>query len=169
VKPPGGGFVIMRQYPVLYLCSAMKNSVIIIIAALFVFVHCKPGQVSSSRSLKIIPADLLGNFNDDYDIRYTITGKTWTQHPNAIYHLLSYDTAGKFFIAKNDSKNPSDPGLYSRIDIMRFSNMEPWRWGFCLTKYNAKTMEEAIAVTTADRANPKKGCGGYPFSRMKRE
>lgn len=140
-----------------------------IIAILFVFAHCKPMEQAGSRSLKTIPADLIGDFKDDYDIRYSVSEKLWVQHPNAVYHLLSYDSAGKFFIAKNDSKNPSDANLYSRIDIMRFSNMEPWRWGFCLTAYNAKTVEEAIATAAADRANPRKGCGGYPFSRMKRD
>ncbi len=112
---------------------------------------------------------MLGNFQDDYGIRYTISDTTWIQHSNIKYHLLKYDSVGEFFIARNAATNPSDPGLYTRIDVIRFTNMEPWYWGFCLTTYNAKTVEEAITKQEADRTNPRKGCGGYPFSRMKRE
>jgi hypothetical protein len=65
-------------------------------------------------------------------------------------------------------KNPGDAGLYTRIDFMQFNNMQSWLWGYCLTAYNAKTDAIAEAAAQADRANPKKGCGGYPFSRMKR-
>jgi hypothetical protein len=119
--------------------------------------------------LKLMPVYMLGDFRDDYDIRYTISETKWLQHPNAVYHLLRYDTAGKFFIARNDSKNPSDADLYTRIDIMEFKNIDPWKWGFCLTKYNASSEEEAAKTAAADRFNPKKGCNGYPFSRMKRE
>lgn len=115
-----------------------------------------------------IPQNIKGNFKDDYDIAYTINDSVWIQHPNVKYHLISYDSKGKYFIAGNDAKNPSEAGLYTRIDITHFENMEPFRWGFCLTKYNAKTIEEAMAAASADRANPRKGCGGYPFSRMKR-
>jgi hypothetical protein len=46
--------------------------------------------------------------------------------------------------------------------------MAPFLWGFCLTTYDAKTIEEAQTKAKADRANPRKGCNGYPFSRMKR-
>jgi hypothetical protein len=51
---------------------------------------------------------------------------------------------------------------------MYFSNMAPFSWGFCLTKYNAKSIEIAEATIPADRTNPRKGCAGYPFSRMKK-
>jgi hypothetical protein len=145
----------------------MKKLFVLLIAGLFL-VQCNTTRKAELRSLQQIPATILGDFTDDYNIRYTISNNLWFQHPNAKYHLLRYDSAGEFFIARNDSKNSSDPGLYSRIDIMHFKNMEPWRWGFCLTGFNAKSVEEAITVKAPDRANPKKGCGGYPFSRMKR-
>jgi hypothetical protein len=51
---------------------------------------------------------------------------------------------------------------------MPFQNMETFHWGFCLTVYNAATHTEAETKAQADRQNPKKGCGGFPFSRMKR-
>lgn len=127
---------------------------------------CGPRKLPAKAILK--DTSLLGDFTDDYKIRYTITNKTFTQHPGVKYNLLSYNEKEQYFIAQNDTANISDGGLYTRIDIMRFSNMEPWRWGFCLTAYQAPTYEAALQTAAADRANPKKGCGGYPFSRMKR-
>ncbi len=112
---------------------------------------------------------MLGDFQDDYGIHYTISDTTWIQHSKIKYHLLKYDSSGQYFIARNAATNPSEAGLYTSIDVMTFTNMEPWRWGFCLTTYNAKTIEEAITKQIADRTNPRKGCGGYPFSRMKKE
>ena len=100
---------------------------------------------------------------------YTITNKEWKHGKSIKYHLIQYNKEGNFFIARNDEANPSDQGLYTRIDIVYFSNMHPWRWGYCLTAYKATTMQEAIHAVSADRANPKKGCNGNPFSRMKRE
>lgn len=150
------------------ICSMIKLSTILL--CLCLFTNCKTtSKNSKSKPLVSVPADLLGDFKDDYDIRYTINESLWIQHPNIKYHLLKYDTAGQYFIAKNASTNPSEAGLFTRIDVMRFNNMEPWSWGFCLTAYKAKTFEEAIANQSADRNNPKKGCGGYPFSRMKKD
>jgi hypothetical protein len=115
-----------------------------------------------------IPSWLKGEFQDDYGIRYTISDSLWWQQPRARYHIIKWNAAGQYLIARNDDKNPSEAGLYSRIDYMSFANMEPWQWGFCLTVYNAKTDSLAEVAAKADRLNPRKGCGGYPFSRMKR-
>ena len=123
----------------------------------------RPAPVQDS-----VPVLLKGQFADDYDIRYTITDSLWTQHPNARYHILKWNTKEQYIIARNDDGNPGEKGLYSRIDYMLFSNMEPWRWGFCLTIYNAPSDSLAEAQAVADRKNPRKGCNGYPFSRMKR-
>ena len=131
------------------------------------FTNCK--STSTISRANGIPASFLGNFKDDYGIRYTINDSAWIQHPNIKYRLMKYDSKGQYLIAQNAAGNPSEAGLYTRIDIMSFSNMEPWTWGFCLTEYKAKTAKEAEAKESADRANPKKGCGGYPFSRMKKE
>ncbi len=138
------------------------------IGLLIVFTQCGPAA-KNKQSLSSIPSHFIGNFKDDYGIAYTISNREWIQHPGVVYHLISYNSSGNYFIVRNDDKNPSEAGLYSRIDMMEFQNMEPYGWGFCLTAYKAKTPEEAIATAAADRSNPKKGCGGYPFSRMKKE
>jgi hypothetical protein len=136
---------------------------------LFVFVQCHTVHKSSvTKSLTNIPATYTGRFTDDYGILYSITDSIWVQEPDIKYYLLKYDSTGQYFIARNAATNPGEGGLYSRIDVIRFNNMEPWQWGFCLTAYKAQTPEEAVNHAAADRANPRKGCNGYPFSRMKR-
>lgn len=114
------------------------------------------------------PEMLKGNFMDDYKITYTINDSLWTQKPNAKYHIIKWNEKEQYLIARNDKNNQADGGLYTRIDYMTFENMQPFLWGFCLSAYNASTEAAAEAVRIADRANPRKGCNGFPFSRMKR-
>lgn len=111
---------------------------------------------------------ILGNFMDDYEIRYSINDSLWTQFPKAKYHIIKWNAEKQYIIAQNDANNPSDKNLYTRIDYMTFANMAPYEWGFCLTAYDAQTSADAEAVEKADRTNPRKGCNGFPFSRMKR-
>lgn len=150
--------------------SFYKKDIANIIILLFIFCiqSCSPLARHGVMKAIITDTSLLGNFTDDYKIRYTITGYTFTQHPGVTYHLISYNKKEQYLIACNDRSNVSDGGLFTRVDIMRFTNMEPWRWGFCLTAYKAASREEAEKTAAADRANPKKGCNGYPFSRMRR-
>jgi len=115
-----------------------------------------------------VPAFLKGTFEDDYGIRYSINDTLWIQHPNAKYNIINCDTTEQYLLVQNDEANKTDGGLFTRIDYMNFTGMEPFRWGFCLTIYNANTLEKAKATRAADRRNPKIGCSGFPFSRMKR-
>ncbi len=114
------------------------------------------------------PQMLKGSFMDDYKITYTINDTLWIQKPNAKYHIIKWNEKEQYLIARNDMKNRADGGLYTRIDYMTFENMNPFLWGFCLSAYNSQTEADAEAVKIADRANPRKGCNGFPFSRMKR-
>jgi hypothetical protein len=133
---------------------------------------CKQSTFSQSPNTtpvnKHLPALLKGTFEDDYGIRYTINDSLWTQHPNAKYHIIDCDTIKQYLLVQNDKDNKTDGGLFTRIDYMNFTGMEPFRWGFCLTIYNADTLEKARATAIADRKNPKAGCSGFPFSRMKK-
>ncbi len=131
-------------------------------------VSCRSTKQAGKTVSENIPTLLKGDFRDDYGIRFTISDTIWMQHPNVKYHIISWDTTAQYLLARNDMNNPSDTGLYTRIDYMLFPGMEPFRWGFCLTVYKAKTVEEAKLSASADRQNPKKGCNGYPFSRMER-
>ncbi|HUR66598.1 MAG TPA: hypothetical protein VMZ03_09620, partial [Chitinophagaceae bacterium] len=108
---------------------------------LSVMVSCR--STNKLDRVNTIPPDLVGNFKDDYGISYTMNNKEFVQHPGTKYHLISYNKEKQYFIARNDDKNPGEAGLYSRIDIMYFQNMQPYVWGFCLTAYKARTKEEA--------------------------
>jgi len=129
----------------------------------------KPVAATNSQPFyDTIPALFKGSFSDDYDIRYRISDSTWEQLPNVTYHILKWDTVRQYIIARNGAANPSEKGLYTRIDYMLFNGMAPYHWGFCLTVYNAVSDAAAEASAAADRDHPRKGCNGYPFSRMKR-
>ena len=147
----------------------MKFLFFYLIAFIFIGqVSCTSTKQAGKAVKENIPTLLKGDFRDDYGIRFTINDSLWTQHPNVKYHIISWDTAAQYLVARNDLNNPSDKGLFTRIDYMLLPDMEPFRWGFCLTVYKAKTIEEAKKSASADRQNPKKGCNGYPFSRMER-
>lgn len=115
------------------------------------------------------PSGLTGSFIDDYDITYTITDSMFIQSPGIRYHIIRWDTTAQFFIAYKKNPKNADSLLYTRIDYMRFTGMQPWLWGYCFTSYTAKNETEAINHPAADRQNPRKGCNGFPFSRMKRQ
>ena len=133
-----------------------------------VLIICLASCVSTQPGIsRILPA-FMGNFEDDYGIRYNISDKIFLQEPGIRYHILRWNTWDKYIIAKNDEANPSESGLYTRIDYMEFENMAPYSWGFCLTAYKARSAKEAERTAAADRNDPKKGCGGFPFSRFKR-
>ncbi|MES2268084.1 MAG: hypothetical protein V4520_15080 [Bacteroidota bacterium] len=126
-------------------------------------------NVKNRPKIDKVPAMFKGDFVDDYGIRYTINDTLFMQQPRTKYHIIKWNVKDQYIVARNDDQNPGEGGLYTRIDYMQFSNMEPWKWGFCLSVYDAKTDQIAEATAKADRQNPKKGCNGFPFSRMKRK
>ncbi len=126
------------------------------------------GLSATAQERDTIPALFKGEFVDDYGIRYHLTDTVWTQQPGIRYHIIQWNEKEQWLLARNDAANPSAPGLYTRIDITRFSNMAPWTWGFCLSAYESATAGDALKVKAADRNTPRTGCNGFPFSRMKR-
>ena len=115
-----------------------------------------------------VPSFLLGRFVDDYGSRYEISQTEWAQLPRARYHIVRWDVAGQFAIARNDPRNPGDGGLWTRIDWLELPGMPPYTWGYCYSTYNAPSAEAAEVVRVANRATPRTGCNGFPFSRMRR-
>lgn len=115
----------------------------------------------------VLPEWMKGSFRDDYGILYTITDTTISMDGAARYHILSWNEREQYVLTRNDSSNKTDGGLFTRLDYMRFTGMEPYTWGYCFTVYNAPDSATALQKAAADRENPKKGCNGYPFSRMK--
>ncbi len=141
------------------------KKILSIISICFLTAACNSSNKSSSTPF---PAKYLGKFTDDYSIRYVVTEKLFLQEPDVRYHILSWNAKDKYIIAKNDANNPSEQNLFTRIDYMDFEKMEPFTWGFCFTVYKAENAKAAEAAAAADRSMPMKGCGGFPFSRMKR-
>ncbi|MTI89491.1 MAG: hypothetical protein FH748_16170 [Balneolaceae bacterium] len=132
---------------------------------LFILIIVLAGCTDSAQDL---PDFITGSFQDDYNISYQISEDLWFQKPDARYHIVHWDLEKQFLVARNDSANPSQAGLYTRFDWMRFDDMPPYTWGHCMTVYDAESIEEAKQVTSPDRKNPKKGCNGFPFSRMQK-
>jgi hypothetical protein len=126
---------------------------------LFVYAGC-------SDSSRKAPDFMTGTFMDDYGIEYRISEEEWLQEPDARFHVVEWNRKDKYLIARNDTANPSEPGLYTRFDWMKFENMLPYTWGFCMTTYNANSVGEAKRVSAPNPENPKEGCNGFPFSRM---
>lgn len=127
---------------------------------LFIIMGC-------SSKKNTIPDYLIGEFQDDYKIEYQLSDDIFIQKPSTRYHIIKWDIENQYFVARNDSLNAYDGNLYSRIDWVKFENMPPFDWGFCLSAYNASSLDSAEAIQIADKSNPKTGCNGYPFSRMK--
>ena len=137
------------------------------------FAGCKSTKSAPDNGIEVIaatpapalPGSLTGDFSDDYGIRYTITRSLWLQQPNSRYQIIAADSAAHFLVARNAPTNPSEPGLFTRMDWILLPDMAPYTWAFCL---NAPTADSARRVTPPNGATPRTGCNGFPFSRMKR-
>ena len=147
-------------YLIFWYLIPMKKKMCGFVLALLVIAGCNTPSEK-------VPDFMTGTFEDDYGIEYEISKELWHQKPDARFHIVNWNVKEQYLITRNDSANPSEPGLYTRFDWMKFENMLPYQWGFCMTTYNAETMEEAEKVAEPDRENPIEGCNGFPFSRMK--
>jgi len=132
---------------------------------LFLFIGCETRNTAPGIE-ETAPLLLLGQYQDDYGIAYTIEEDVWHQHPDTKYRIVHWFPEAQYLVAQNDSSNPSDGGLWTRIDWLELTDMPPYKWAFCLSAYNASSAEEAAKVDIAQRETPLTGCNGYPFSRM---
>ena len=121
-----------------------------------------------SPSHVVAPDLLLGTFMDDYGIGYRITDSSWALGSRDRYDIEAWHDSAQFLVARNGSNNTSHPGQWTRIDWVRLEGMPPFEWAFCLIVYSGETAAAAQANNTADHANPRNGCNGFPFSRMRR-
>lgn len=115
------------------------------------------------------PALLLGSFVDDYGIVYRVSEHEWVQLPDARYLISRWKPDARYLIARNDTSNPSDGGLWTRIDWVRLTGMAPYEWAFCLSAYAAPSAAAAESTRVARPESPRTGCNGHPFSRMRRQ
>ena len=114
------------------------------------------------------PPLILGEFEDDYRGRHTVSSTQWIQHPRSRYHIVRWVPDSQFLVARNDSANKSAPGKWTRIDWLPLSGMPPYEWAFCFSAYEAPTRAAAESTTIARRETPRTGCNGFPFTRMRR-
>jgi hypothetical protein len=114
------------------------------------------------------PPLVLGAFEDDYGIGYSISEREWRQGSVFRFEVQKWVADGQYLIARNHAGNSSDAGRWTRIDWIELKGMPPYEWAFCMSAYKAATAAEAEAATIARRDTPKTGCNGHPFSRMRR-
>ncbi|MFK7849284.1 MAG: tetratricopeptide repeat protein [Rhodothermales bacterium] len=113
------------------------------------------------------PDMLIGTFEDDYAVPYTIKKGVIYQHTSNTYHIKYWNNEEQYLIAQNDVDNDGGESLWTRIDWIELADMAPYTWAYCLSAYDAKSATEAEEVKITDRSAPRTGCNGFPFSRMK--
>lgn len=113
------------------------------------------------------PPLVVGTFADDYGSTYQISRTDWRQDTKTRYHIVEWHADSSYVIAQNAPANESDGNKWTRIDWMPLSGTAPYTWGYCLSAYDAPSKAAAVATHVAQRANPRNGCNGFPFSRMK--
>ncbi len=113
-------------------------------------------------------ATVIGEFTDDYSGRFSISDTLWFQRPRNRFRIVEWHENEQFLIAQNSPDDPTAPNLWTRIDWTKLDSMPPYTWGFCLTAYRAATREAAREIPAANRATPRTGCNGFPFTRMQR-
>jgi hypothetical protein len=142
------------------------------VVIVLMFAVVTPTNISAQQTVTTIdstpPVMLLGDFIDDYDGRFSISATEFVQRPRNRYLITAWRPSKQYLIALNAESNPSASGKWTRIDWVRLDSMPPWEWAFCFTIYDAPSAEAAEATVAADRGNPRVGCNGHPFSRMKR-
>ena len=113
------------------------------------------------------PAFLLGAFVDDYGAEYVITEESWSQGSSE-YHVVAWDAGSSRVLARNADSNPTEAGLWSRFEWIKLDPGSEYEWAYCHIVYDGESREEARSKPPANRAEPRSGCNGHPFTRMKR-
>ena len=121
------------------------------------------------------PSVLMGAFEDDYGIGYTVTPSAWTQQPGGTYAVVRWDARARTALVRRTGGPLA--GTFSRIDWVALppgsdgtrapDGGAPFAWAFCYAAYDVPTLQEARQAPASDRSRPRTGCGGHPFSRMR--
>lgn len=123
--------------------------------------------IESMESLPTLPDFLIGDFEDDYGIRYSIDRDRWLQGADTEYRIERWDPSSRQLVLRGPVQE-DDPGLWTRIDWVELEDEgSGFGWAFCYTAYDQSSEQRVLDAPSADRVNPMTGCGGYPFSRMR--
>ena len=128
---------------------------------------CAPRVEEVSRVAQEAPAEVLGEFEDDYGINYSISESEWRHGSTIRFEIQRWNADAQYLIARNHADNPGDAGLWTRIDWMELQGMPPYEWAFCMSAFKAATAGDAERTAIARRDTPRTGCNGHPFSRMR--
>lgn len=109
------------------------------------------------------PAVLLGRFVDDYDEVRSISTTDWAPAEGRPLTIERWVPDQRFLIAHS-----GDDGPWTRIDWVMLDD-PTWRWGFCLTAWGQASADAAEegGDSVARAENPRVGCNGSPFTRMR--
>jgi hypothetical protein len=134
----------------------------------FLALACSRPEVAPISASAPPPPVIVGEFVDDYGARHTVSASMWQQHPRNRFHILRWNPAGRYLIARNDSANAAERGLWTRIDWVELAGMPPFSVAFCFSAYRAPSAAAAESVTVAKPDTPRTGCNGFPYTRLKR-
>lgn len=125
-----------------------------------------------SNSQHSAPQLVLGSFEDDYGIRYSVTDSSWRQLPGPAMSVVEWDSAAQFVIVQNAAADSATDAIlspqFTRIDWRPLRGFPPYTWAYCYTVYDAETLGQARNADPPVRETPRTGCNGFPFSRMQR-
>ncbi|MEM6397146.1 MAG: hypothetical protein AAF741_12425 [Bacteroidota bacterium] len=141
--------------------QALAGLGLIVVSTLTCATASKLKQVS-------LPEFLIGEFEDDYGVRYRVDNELIRLLPNDTYHIIGINKNKEYLILQNDSLNAFAPSLFSRIDYERLNDMHPYEWAFCFSNYDEPSVKDAVKNTNTQKSDLMTGCNGFPFSRMKR-
>ena len=82
----------------------------LLFAALCCLVSCTPPPhraVLNEVPQGTPPVLLLGEFEDDYGIHYSISKREWQQKPGSNYRVVKWRTDAQYLIAQNHTANPA--------------------------------------------------------------
>ncbi|MEM7414546.1 MAG: putative glycoside hydrolase [Gemmatimonadota bacterium] len=123
--------------------------------------------MDSIASLPAPPQWLVGEFEDDYGIRYSISKNSWVQGNETEYRVAQWDPERREVLVRS-SGDGEDAGAWARIDWVELEDDgSGFTWAFCYSAFDGDSEAAARAAPSADRIRPASGCGGYPFSRMR--
>lgn len=90
---------------------------ILLLALTALFISCTSPE-------KGAPSFMKGSFQDDYNNKFEISDSLFFQKPGSRYHILKWNMDEQYLLAQNGANNPYDVNLFSRIDWMKFEDME---------------------------------------------
>ena len=138
----------------------------IVVAASVALLGCARTNTSHGDQATAAPAFMLGEFQDDYGERHSITSTEWAQRPRNRFHIVRWAPDRRYLIAQNDSANVADGAKWTRIDWVQLDS-PPYIWAFCFSAYRAPTLAVAESVSVAKPETPRTGCNGNPYTRMR--